>query len=125
MTHTNKELLRIALMVQDKTDLNLWRNTRIREYVYARCVFYMLARDLTPFPVTEIGSVFNKNHATVLHGIKVFRDVLWPDKDTYWRDLYLDCVDDLQATEGLKLSRAIERVWDKVNNLEVVYDAVL
>jgi hypothetical protein len=58
--------------VQEVTGLQINKNTRQREYVMARCLFYHFARELTGRPFAEIGAVTKHNHATVLHSLKKF-----------------------------------------------------
>ena len=58
--------------VQDETGIDLLENTRQRENVYARNVVFKLARELTLLSLSKIGKALNKDHATVIHGIKQF-----------------------------------------------------
>jgi hypothetical protein len=58
--------------VEEVTGLQINKNTRQREYVMARCLFYHFARELTGRPFAEIGAVTKHNHATVLHSLKKF-----------------------------------------------------
>ncbi len=52
--------------------LRISRRKRTAEHVYARAVYYKLARELTHYPLTHIGVLVNKDHACVLHGLKTF-----------------------------------------------------
>lgn len=58
--------------VEEVTGLKINKNTRQREYVMARCLFYHFARELTGRPFAEIGAVTNHDHSTVLHSLKKF-----------------------------------------------------
>lgn len=58
--------------VQEVTGLQINKNTRQREYVMARCLFYHFARELTGRPFAEIGAVTKHDHSTVLHSLKKF-----------------------------------------------------
>jgi hypothetical protein len=58
--------------VQKVTGLQINKNTRQREYVMARCLFYHFARELTGRPFAEIGAITKHDHATVLHSLKKF-----------------------------------------------------
>jgi len=51
----------------------LYLNT-IRWYIYSQ-----LKEDLS---ISEIGRMFNRSHATVLHGIKTLNDRIGTDKET-------------------------------------------
>ena len=52
--------------------LTISKRKRTAEHVYARAVYYKLARELTHYPLTHIGVLVNKDHACVLHGLKTF-----------------------------------------------------
>jgi hypothetical protein len=62
----------IAKMVSRELDVDIFKNTRKREVVYGRVIYYRLAREYTPLSLREIGSLFNRHHATALHGFKLF-----------------------------------------------------
>ncbi|QDP55963.1 MAG: putative bacterial DnaA helix-turn-helix protein [Prokaryotic dsDNA virus sp.] len=67
----NKQTKKIALtIVNNYFNISINRNTRQRRYVLARSIFYKVLRDNTKMSFQEIASIFNKNHATVLHSIK-------------------------------------------------------
>lgn len=50
--------------------------SRKRKQVYARFVYFKAAKHLTNCSLEEIGAFINKDHATVINGIKKFDDVL-------------------------------------------------
>ena len=58
--------------VQRVTRLSINKNTRQRDYVMARCLYYHFARELTKKSLTEIGASTKQDHATVLHNLKKF-----------------------------------------------------
>ena len=60
------------------------KKNRQRHNVYQRAVFFRLCRDLTPYALTDIGAVIDKDHASVLHGLKLFKNF----KD-WGEDIYL------------------------------------
>ena len=47
---------------------------RQRSYVYGRAMYFQLSRSFTTHSLTDIGSVVNKDHASVLHGLKIFKN---------------------------------------------------
>ena len=49
---------------------NIKEKTRQREYVDARRIAYHILRSLHGLPFQVIAKEFNKNHASVIHGIK-------------------------------------------------------
>tara|TARA_R100000329_G_scaffold151490_1_gene147927 strand:+ start:9651 stop:10055 length:405 start_codon:yes stop_codon:yes gene_type:complete len=50
--------------------LDITEKTRKFEYVFARACYYYLCRKFGGFSYSKIGMSVNKNHATVLHGLK-------------------------------------------------------
>lgn len=50
------------------------------ENVQARWLYYKLAKEFTDESLQKIGSQINKNHATVVHGLKVFEHEILYDK---------------------------------------------
>jgi hypothetical protein len=85
----NKYLKEIMNYVVDQTGLDIRDNTRKREYVYARSLYFKLARDYTSVPLREIGESVGRDHAGVIHGVaKKFPEAYdySPNiKDTYLR----------------------------------------
>jgi len=73
----NKEM--IKEIVDNYFELDLKRNTRKRNYVEARAVFYKLCREFTKLSLEQIGQQVNKDHASVLHGIKSLNN--WIEQD--------------------------------------------
>jgi hypothetical protein len=111
------ELDFIVETLQNKTGLDLKKPTRKRQYVLVRSLYYKLAREYTVHSLAKIGEMFNKDHATVLHGLKVFDTVKMYEPKLY--DLYnnfklrypvelFNTVDDIPAPE--ELSSIIERI---------------
>jgi len=66
-------LQEIKHLVEKELELNLAYKTRKREYVFARAVYYRLCKEFTKCSLTAIGKEVNKDHATVIHGLKVFK----------------------------------------------------
>ncbi len=56
---------------------------RQRHNVYQRAVFCRLCRELTPYSLAEIGKTINKDHASVLHGLKIFKSFEIWNEDMY------------------------------------------
>jgi len=73
----NKEM--IKEIVDNYFELNLKRNTRKRNYVEARAIFYKLCREFTKLSLEQIGQQVNRDHASVLHGIRSLNN--WIEQD--------------------------------------------
>lgn len=67
-------LQEIKHLVEKELQLNLDYKTRKREYVFARAVYYRLCHEFTKCSLTAIGKEVNKDHATVIHGLKIFKE---------------------------------------------------
>ena len=74
----NKEM--IKEIVEQHYQLKLETNTRKREYVEARSIYYKLLRDKTRLPLSHIGETLNKDHATVLHSLRNLNNWLEYDR---------------------------------------------
>ena len=66
----------IRQLVERELELDLSHPSRLRARVYARAVYFKLCRQHTFCSLSDIGSSVGKDHATVLHGIKIFDDVI-------------------------------------------------
>ena len=73
--------------VVEYTQLDITSTCRKRPYVYARALYFQLSRDFTRHSLQDIGAMVNKDHASVLHGLKTFKlFYIWEEK--YWIELY-------------------------------------
>jgi hypothetical protein len=62
----------IKELIEKITRTNLSVKSRKREIVDYRIVAFKLTRELTNLSLAAIGRLYNKDHATVLHGLKKF-----------------------------------------------------
>ena len=70
----NSELIRD--LVESEFRIDISTESRKREFVYARNIYFKLSRDFTCESYDSIGRNINRNHSTVLHGEKVCEDVI-------------------------------------------------
>lgn len=80
------ELLRD--IIGKATGVDIKNKCKKTEYVYARMVFYVLARN-NKSTFQTIGSYVGKDHATVIVGVNQFYNLITQDR--YLRDLYFEC----------------------------------
>lgn len=66
----NLDLSEIKEAVDVEFDIDISKDTRLREYSDARAIYYGLARELTYNSLTEIGKLVNRHHASVIHGVQ-------------------------------------------------------
>ena len=75
------ELKQIRKIVENHTKIDIGDKSRIQKFVYTRAMYFYLCREYTLFSLKEIGESIGKNHATVIHGIKLFND--WISEHEY------------------------------------------
>tara|TARA_R100000951_G_scaffold32887_1_gene27963 strand:+ start:1735 stop:2178 length:444 start_codon:yes stop_codon:yes gene_type:complete len=89
----------IKIIIQEESGLdNILKNTRKRNYVDARRIYYHILRNYHYLSLDKIGKLSgNRNHATVLHGLRNVDFLIKYDPD---------------------LSKLFNRVSDRVLNLK-------
>ena len=75
------KLDKIKEIVEIETDADLKLKSRQREIVYARSIYYKLCKTHTRATLSSIGKSVKKDHATVLHGLRLFDDVITKYED--------------------------------------------
>ena len=69
----------ILSVIESETGLNVLNPTRKRQYVDARAMAcFIMSRKLN-LTLSQIGEILNKNHATVLHSLKLFDNLYETD----------------------------------------------
>jgi len=74
----NKET--IKEIVERYFEINISRNTRKRQYVEARAIYFKLCREFTQLSLGQIGESVNRDHASVLHGVRSINNWVQVDK---------------------------------------------
>ena len=68
--------------------------------------FFALCRDLTPYALVDIGEVVNRDHASVLHGIKLFKNFkIW--NEDWYIEIYNKARTHLKEDLELKLIKRV------------------
>jgi hypothetical protein len=62
-----KMIDKIKIMVEERLNVDFKRNTRQRDYVYSRAVFFMLVDKYCSISTVKMGKSVGRDHATVLH----------------------------------------------------------
>lgn len=62
--------------IETNANVVLKSKTRSRDMAYARAVYYKLAKKHTVQPLSKIGKLVNRDHATVLYGLKLFDEAI-------------------------------------------------
>jgi len=74
----NKET--IKEIVENYFELSISRNTRKRQYVEARAIYFKLCREFTQLSLEQIGKSVIRDHASVLHGVRSINTWVQVDK---------------------------------------------
>lgn len=125
-----KTLIKIKKLVEADLGLDdISKKTRQRDYVFARFLYYKVARDVSKSSLSSIGQVVNRDHATALYGISKFDDLVDYNKDfRYLKDSYHSV--SLQASEYVTdnlvdLSSVLDSI-DKISeDLQSIKSAVI
>jgi recombinational DNA repair protein RecR len=78
----------IISVVSDVTGIDITANSRKRNIIYGRVIYYRIARDITSHSLSAIGEPLNKDHATVLWHLQNNFDVIKLYEPKYY-NLYL------------------------------------
>ena len=78
----NTDIKRLKKIVKDVTGVDLDSNTRKREAVHARRIYYKILSLSHNMSLSDMGKTLknNQNHATVLHQLKMFEQDFETDK---------------------------------------------
>ena len=118
----DSRIARVIATVSRLTDVPISKirgKSRLGEIVTARRIAMVLIDSFNDYTSTTIGAAFNKDHATVLHALKVHKDLM--DVDPGYRDFFNIC----QTTVGVaKIADSknkddiIEKLAQRVDYLE-------
>ena len=70
----------IKQIVENYFEISISRNTRKRQYVEARAIYFKLCREFTQLSLEQIGKSVNRDHASVLHGVRSINTWVQVDK---------------------------------------------
>jgi hypothetical protein len=108
----------IKVKVQQLARLKLTRNTRLRRYVYPRAIYFKLCKEFTHSTLVEIGSSVGRDHASVLHGLKVFNVLIMYSESVL--QLYTKIKKELLFTSAKDLKRFNDRNYYKIKYEELL-----
>ena len=91
--------------VVKKLNADITKKNRNRELVYGRAVYYKLCKNLTSHSLTDIGSFIYKDHATVLHGLKVF-ETFELNNDYYYLEAYEEMFNKLKLNYAINIKNS-------------------
>jgi hypothetical protein len=111
------ELSKIHNYVNASLKIEIKQNTRKRNIVDGRFLFFAIARETTDLSLERIGMYLNKDHASVIHGVNMFNDVLTLDKK--FNTLYNVYINDNWVEPDAGIDEVISDLKQKISNLEV------
>lgn len=80
---------RLIGIVSSVTGVDIMESTRKRAVVDGRAIFYKIYRDMEGWSFADIGALFGKDHATVIHGINAIE--LFMTQDNRIKMVYERC----------------------------------
>jgi len=84
----NATIPTIKELVEKHFRQNIDTESRERNLIYMRAIYYKLCHENTRHSLHKIGNYVNRNHATVINGIRTFDDVLLTQEPFYWVESY-------------------------------------
>jgi hypothetical protein len=116
----------LADFIIKRTDLDIRSSCRKFDYVMARVVYSKIARDVIGGIFQDIGDEINRNHATIIHSLKLFNEV---ERDIFYRKLYedsvefIECYEDVAKFEDGKMSYKEMVLVEKIIKLKAKFNA--
>jgi len=104
--------------VQQSAKLKLAKNTRLRKYVYARAIYFKLCKEFTHSTLSEIGKSVGRDHASVIHGLKVFNVLIMYSESVL--QLYSKIKKELLFTSSKDLKNFNDRNYYKIKYEELL-----
>ena len=84
MNTTTKNLKRIKRLVENHLEIpDIKIKSRQRDYVNARFLYFKIAHNVCRTSLTKIAQVVDRDHATVIHGIKQFDNLVKYNKNEF------------------------------------------
>lgn len=123
----------IKRFVEKEFKITISRNTRKREYVYARAIYFKLCKEFSHQTLSKIGASVNRDHASVIHGLFVF-DVMVLHKDSILNSyskirnrLFKETEDDLKKYNSenyykIKYVQLLEEYQELQKRYDMIYE---
>tara|TARA_R110000824_G_scaffold292462_1_gene480886 strand:+ start:747 stop:1196 length:450 start_codon:yes stop_codon:yes gene_type:complete len=81
LNYAHSDLKEIYSVICEMKSIDIRDRNKTTQYVDARAIFFALSKKLTRHSHSVIGSFLNRDHATSIHGIKTFNNLMATDKD--------------------------------------------
>jgi hypothetical protein len=103
-------------IVSSIVGVDILKNTRERRHVTGRAIFYKIYKDLEGWTLSDIGRMFDKNHATVLHNISTIEAYMETEPEL--ASLYNRCLSLYKGEPTIEDSISREELVNKVSQLD-------
>jgi hypothetical protein len=107
---------RLMEIVSSIVGVDILKNTRERRHVTARAIFYKIYKDLEGWTLSDIGRMFDKDHATVLHGISAIEAYMETEPELAL--LYSRCLNLYKGDTSVNESLTKEQLVNNVSKLD-------
>ena len=122
-----KDLQNILKLVIDETGVDITSRKRDHKTVIHRWIYFKLASEFTNNSLHKIGAAINKNHATVIHGLKQFEFETQWDKDlqTQYERIAIIYMQDTKCNDLKKINNRIEFMHNELSKLEAIKNELI
>tara|TARA_A200000159_G_C7254079_1_gene310103 strand:- start:320 stop:700 length:381 start_codon:yes stop_codon:yes gene_type:complete len=122
-----KDLQDILKLVIDETGVDVTSRKRDHKTVINRWIYFKMASEFTNNSLHKIGAAINKNHATVIHGLKQFEFETQWDKDlqTQYERIAIIYMQDTKCNDLKKINSRIEFMHNELSKLEAIKNELI
>lgn len=101
------------------TGVNILSSSRDHNIVINRWLYYTLAKEYTEYSLREIGEVVSRGHATVIYGLKQFKNECNWDKDLQakYDKLTIICMKELRCNDVKAVDEQIKFMHTEIHKL--------
>lgn len=104
----------IINFINKETGIDITKRKRTNEYVFARTVYYKLARELTNLSLEEIGRQVNKDHCSVIHNLRNFNEAI---KRPILKRVYTAYIENPLASNESSYSEVVQKNKELVEEI--------
>lgn len=107
-------------VIESRLEVQLNKNTRKKEYIFARALFYALAYDGKRVTYSTIGKYIGRDHATILHSVKnVFPQIMFDENyKRLYDELSLILDDSVDENTSTTHQNGISRLYQEMQKKE-------
>jgi hypothetical protein len=103
-------------VINDQAGIDIFRNTRKRDYVESRALLTYLLREYFGMRLSEIQRLFHRNgypvhHATLIHAIKNFKDTYLP-YNPFLQEVYDKAISTINTKAEFKIRQIQNKIQD-------------